>query len=285
MQWDDLQVFLAVHRTGSHAGAARALRVDASTIGRRIVQLEAALGARLFDRSRAGLTPTTAGTALVPRAERVEAEVLSIGREVRGLDAALAGPVRLTASDGIAAYRLLPKLPALLATHPQVALTVRTDARNLDLSRREADVAVRLGRPTEKTLVARRLGALRFGIYGARGFFDRAPVPRTIEDLAAHPFVGFDAGSPVSQTAWLARTVRGVRFALHVSTTTAQVAACKLGFGLALLPSIVEDHEPLVPVLPRLASMTREVWAVTHQDLRKAARVALVMEWLANVLA
>mgnify|MGYP003429028958 FL=1 len=287
MTWDDLKVFLEVARQRSHAGAARCLRVDATTVGRRIVALERSLGSRLFDRMPEGLTPTQAGAALLARAERIEVEVLALQRELVGTDARQSGSLRLTASDGVINYVIVPRLIELQRAHPGLELGVRAESRVVDLSRREADVAVRLVRPTESTLVARRRATMRFGLYAGHSYLTRAAAPRNLAGLASHTFIGFDLDlEHVPTFRWLRKQVPNVRLGLRANTTAAQVRACVAGFGIALLPRFVAPFEVgLVELFPRVDLPTREVWAVSHRDLRRNPRVSLLIEWLTQTVA
>jgi DNA-binding transcriptional LysR family regulator len=287
MTWDDLKVFLEVVRQRSHAGAARVLRVDASTVGRRIVALERSLSSRLFDRTPEGLAPTESGAALLARAERIEVEVLALQRELAGTDARQSGSIRLTASDGVVNYVVVPRLVELQRAHPGLELGVRVESRVLDLSRREADVAVRLMRPTESTLVARRLGTMSFAFYAGQSYLARVAAPRSVAGLATHAFVGFDLDlEHVPTFRWLRKQVPDLRLALRANTTAAQVRACVAGFGIALLPRFIAPFEPgLVELFPRVNTPTREVWAVSHRDLRRNPRVSLLIEWLTQTIA
>jgi DNA-binding transcriptional LysR family regulator len=282
MPWSDLEAFLAVAREGSHAKAGKALGVDPTTVGRRLAALEGELGARLFDRTPAGLVPTSAGRALVPRAERVEAELVAAARELSGADTRARGAVRLTSGDGVVRYVLVPALASLRAEHPALEVELRAETRMLDLSRREADVAVRLVRPKEPGLVARRLGAMAFGLFASQAYLSRRGTPRSTRDLAGHDWIGFEpALDRLPQNRWLAREVPGARRVVRANTTAVQVAACAEGLGLALFPLFVAPHEPrLVHVLPHVGPPAREAWAVTHADLRGNARVRAVLDWL-----
>lgn len=282
LSWDDLRVVLAVHRKGTHGGAARLLDVDPTTIGRRLAALEEALGTRLFDRTPAGLVATDAGTSLASRAARVEEEVLAAEREIGGADARVEGPVRITAGDGVLHWLVVPALAELRREHPGVVVELRADTRALDLSRREADVAIRLARPKEPSLVARRLGAMSMGLYAGRAYLERRRAPRAVSDLAEHDFVGFDASlDALPQVRWLRTILKAPRWSVRATTTTAQVAACAEGLGLALLATFIAAREPrLVPVLPSRGPAPRDAWLVVHEDMRKNARVAAVVAWL-----
>jgi DNA-binding transcriptional LysR family regulator len=282
LDWGDLRIFLAVHRTRSHAGAARSLRVVATTVGRRVAALERAVGARLFTRTPDGLEPTAAARRLLARAERVEAEVLEAERELEGADERPTGSVRITSGDGFATYVLCPALPSFLAEHPGLDVEVRADVRALDLTRGEADVALRLFRPRERSLVARRLGTERYGLFAAPAYLARRGTPRAAGDLASHDLVLFDKElDRMAAQAWFRRAAGGARVAVRCNTTTTLHATCAGGGGIALLTaSYVRGDPRFVPVLPRLEAPSSEIWAVTHQELRGAARVVAAVRWL-----
>ncbi|HZZ86002.1 MAG TPA: LysR substrate-binding domain-containing protein [Anaeromyxobacteraceae bacterium] len=286
LEWDDLRFFLAVHRRGSHAAAARALGVAPTTIGRRLAALEEAAGARLFLRTPEGLAPTAAARALLPRAERVEAEVLDAERELGGADARPTGTVRLTCGDGFAAAVLAPAAPAFLAAHPGLDLDVRADVRALDLARGEADLAVRLFRPRERSLVGRRLGTEHYALYASPQYLARRGAPRSARDLAGHDLVLYvrDFDRMPTQV-WVRRLAPSARVVFRGSTTTSIEAACGAGAGVALLTTSTVRRDPrFVPVLPRLVPPANEIWAVTHPDLRGSARIVAVMRWLEGLV-
>jgi DNA-binding transcriptional LysR family regulator len=216
--------------------------------------------------------------------ERVEAEILAAERELHGADARARGSVRVTASDGVVSYVLVPALATLRRRHPELELELRTETRMLDLSQREADVAVRLARPTQPALMARKLGVLRFALYASRAYLERG-APRGAADLERHAWVGFEAAlDRLPQVAWLRGLVPTLRYAIRANTTSTQIAACAAGHGIAMLPTFVAGREPaLVPVLPRIAGPSRDVWAVAHAALRRNGRVAAVFEWLGEL--
>jgi DNA-binding transcriptional LysR family regulator len=285
-EWDDLRVFLAVLRTGSHAGAARQLRVNATTVGRRLADLEAAAGAKLFTRNANGLVPSATGRELGVHAERVEAEVFAAERQLTGADARPTGTVRITCGDGFAAQVLAPALPAFLASHPGLTVEVRADVRAVDLTRGEADVALRLFRPRERSLVGRRLGLERYALYASTAYLARRGTPRTARDLVGHDLVLYDRDLDSLRTqAWLRRTAEGAREIFRASNTMTLHAACSAGAGIAVLMQVTGRADPrLAHVLPQLEPPANELWAVTHDALRGAARVVAALRWLEQLV-
>lgn len=286
LAWDDLRVFLAVHRARSHVGAARALGVAATTVGRRIAALEREAGARLFTRAPEGLQATAAARTLFPRAEQVEAEVLEAERELSGADERPTGAVRITCGDGFATFVLCPALPAFLAAHPGLAVEVRGDVRSLDLTRGEADVALRMFRPRERSLLARRLGVERYGLFASPGYLARRGRPRSARDLAGHDLVLYDRDlDRMRSQVWLRQQAPGARVAVRTSNTTSMHAACAAGSGIALLPAAYVEGDPrFARLLSRLEPPVVEMWAVTHPDLRASARVAAALAWLDHLV-
>jgi DNA-binding transcriptional LysR family regulator len=286
MFWDDLRYFLALHRAGSLKGAARGLGVDPTTVGRRLAALEEAVGARLFTRTADGLEASPAARALLPRAERIEAEVLASQRELEGADRRLEGPLRVTAGDGLINDVILPALAELRRAHPALTVELVAETRLADLSRREADVAIRLVRPREPALLARRLGEMRFALFAAQSYLDRAGTPRALPALAGHDFIGFEAAlDRLPQVRWLRRTVPGLRYVVRANNTTSQARACAEGLGVALLPIFTGAREPRLRILfPRQAGPVRELWGVSHADLRGNVRVSAFLSWLSDQL-
>jgi DNA-binding transcriptional LysR family regulator len=287
MNWDDLRFFLAVARTGSYKAAARRLAVNPTTVGRRVSTLEALLHSRLFVRTPEAFVLTQAGQRLLKRAEGAEVEVLACERELTGLDVGVQGPLRVTATDGFVNYVLLPAIQELRRQHPGLTLDLRTDTRVLDLSRREADVAIRLIRPREPALVARRIGDMPMGLFASTQYLERRSMPRSSGALDSHDFIGFDARlDAVAQVKWLHRTVPNARYVLRANTTTTQVLAATLGQGIVLLPLFVARREPtLERVLPRLRCPSRELWSVTHSDLKGNAKVKVFTEFVSQLLS
>lgn len=283
LDWGHLPFFLELARTDSLSGAARRLGVDRNTVARRVAALEAELGMALFERGPQGWEPTAAGQELAELATRVEEDVLALARHADARDRAVAGTVRLTTTTHLATSLLVPAVPALRARHPGLLLEIAADQRAFDLTRREADLAVRVGRPREAGLVARKLTDLAHALYGARSLVGDGRRP----DLAADPFVGFDeslAGS--QQERWLARVAPDRRVAFRCNSTASLALAAGLGVGLAVLPCFVGDADPrLVRLDGPEPAPTLELWLLVHGDLRRTPRVHAVIEWLDALVA
>ena len=285
MDWDDLRYFLAVHRGGSYKAASRLLRVAPTTVSRRIDALESAAQAQLFVRTPERLKTTAAGLALLARAERIETEVLASERELQGAGGALEGTLHVTAGDAFVNYVLLPALGDFLASNPRLVLELHTDTAILDLSRREADVALRYVRPKEPALVARHIGELPFALFASDAYLERCGTPRTLAATSSHDYVGLaEALDTLPQVRWLHRTVGKPRYVLRATTATTQTIACTEGFGLALLPVFVGAREKgLRRLFPRQAGPNRDLWAVFHSDMRGNPRVSSFLAWLADL--
>jgi DNA-binding transcriptional LysR family regulator len=282
LAWDDLRVFLAVHRTRSHAAAARSLRVAATTVGRRIASLEARVGSRLFTRTPDGLDGTAAARALLPHAMRMEIEAMESERLLSGADARPTGIVRLTCGDGFATAIVAPGLPSFLVAHPGLEVEIRAEPRLLDLTRGEADVALRNVRPRESSLIARRLGHERYGLFAASSYLARKGTPRTASDLANHDLILYDREyDRLRSQVWLRQVATGARVAVRASNTMTLHAACAAGAGIALLSiAFLREDARFTRVLPRLEPPADDIWTATHADLRSSARVAVTLRWL-----
>jgi DNA-binding transcriptional LysR family regulator len=216
--------------------------------------------------------------------------VLASERALTGARA-LAGQVRLTAGDGLITYLLTPALGTLLARHPGLLVELRGEYRTLDLSRREADVALRLSRPREASLVARRLGVCRFGLFASEAYLARRGRPANEAALAEHDVVSYwSVIDDIPPMQWLlARAGRELR--LRSATTGAIVEACLAGHGIAFVASIAmqamvaRPGSGVVQLLPRAEIPAREMWGVVHADARRHPRVAAVLEWMAATVS
>lgn len=273
VDWNDLRHFLALARTGSVRAAGASLNVSHSTVLRRVEALEEELGARLFDRSRDGFSLTQAGRDMVPGAERIESETSAIERSVLGLDRGLEGSISITCSDDWAAELTLAELRPFCDEHPGIELHVGTDSRLFDMSKREADIAIRTlptGVRPPQHLIGTKLAPLKLGVYVALAHADRldpnasASQPRWVafDDAEAHRRLA--AGTSFSELeAWGG-----------FSSLAAMVSAIRLGYGIGMLPIHVGDAEAqLRRVDDGEAPHLGDLWLLSHPDLRTNARL------------
>ncbi|SDD07960.1 DNA-binding transcriptional regulator, LysR family [Massilia sp. PDC64] len=284
MDWNDLKYFLEVARGGSLTRAADVLRVSQSTVSRRIAELEARLSTRLFARHQTGYHLTDEGRELLGRAEAVEDNMLAFERGASGLSPGVSGMVRLATSDNLASDLVIPALPRFVARHPQLRLEIVTTTAAVELGRRDADLALRLVRPSHGNLKARRLGAMSYGVYGHRDYLARHPAPAD-DPLAGRAMITWDeahAHLPAAQ--WLAKRAPDARVVLAVSTLRAQIAAARAGLGLAIIPDFLVDDPNLERVLAPGDVFSDGVWLVMHADLAASSRVRAVADFLAETV-
>lgn len=284
IDWNLYRSFLAVYREKSLSGAARALGNTQPTVGRHIESLEAHLGQSLFVRSRTGLTPTERALDLVPHAEAIEAASGALLRAASGAEDAPGGTVRLTASAVVGVEILPPILQRFQTSYPDIAVELALSNRSQDLSRREADIAVRMLRPVQSTLVARKIGDVPIRLYAHRDYVAVHGLPERIDRRGGHKLVGPD----VDET--LLRAIHGLslrreNFHLRTDNELAQHALVRAGAGIGGMQRPLAERDPaLVPVLPDAFELGMEMWLVMHADLRTSRRVRLLFDHLARDL-
>lgn len=285
--WELLNAFLAVMRGGSLSAAARALGVAQPTVRRQVEALEADLGAVLFTRSKAGLTPTEAAVAAAGYVEDMAANAEALARSLSGSAGAERGSVRVTCSEVVGAELLPRMLVALRAKHPQIDVELVATNRREDLLRREADVAVRMVRPTQGALIAARVGAVPVGLFARDTYLAHHPAPRRAADLlAGHTLVGPDRDRAMLD----ALRAKGVaadpgHFALRTDSDLAALAAVRAGLGIGVCQLGIARRTPsLVRVLPSI-TFALEAWVVMHEDLAGVRRVRAVFDHLKTSLA
>lgn len=287
MNWDDLRFFHAVAEHRSLTRAARALNASQPTVGRRIANLEDALGVRLFDRSAQGYTLTGVGKQLVDPVNQIENLAWAIQRRAHGEPAPLRGNVRVSVPHGLGLYTIIPRLQELLDTHTNLTITVMTGSTVADIGRLEADVAVRLFRPPEPAIVARRAATFTTGLYASKRYLRRAGVPQSASALESHAWITFEERlAELPEVQWLIQHMGGQSPSLRSDDVLAQRAAALAGLGIALLPTYLARTElGLVSVVPEAVLPRRTIWVTTHRDLAQVARIAAVARFLHEVLA
>ncbi|CAB3810831.1 hypothetical protein LMG27177_07508 [Paraburkholderia fynbosensis] len=284
LDWNDLQYVLAVARDGAYAAAGRRLRTDPTTVARRVRAIESALHAKLFERGTNGqMRPTEAGEVVIARAKMVEAQIGGLSEVVADADAAVSGSVRVTSVPVLVNRVLVPAMSVLLTRHPDLRIELIADPRDLNLSRRDADIAVRLARPGDAVgnrVFARRIGMLRYAVY--------APEARKDEALDL-PWVTYEGGmAALAQAQWIDEAApRGGGFAAVAVNDAESLLQCvQAGLGRSLLPCIIADRAAgLARVdLDGVALLEREIWTLTHPDVRHLARVSAVLAWIEATL-
>jgi DNA-binding transcriptional LysR family regulator len=285
MDWGHLPFFLELVRTGSLSRAASRLGVDRNTVARRVAALEEELGLSLFERGPQGWSRTSAGEDLAALASRVEEDVLALARHADARDREVAGTVRLTSATYVAVHLLAPAVPALRARHPGLVLEVVADSRAFDLTRREADLALRMGRPRAAGLVTRKLSDVAHGLYASPAYLDRRG--RGPVDFERDVFVGFEESFvSAPQERWLERLAPRRRVVFRCNSTAGLVAAARAGAGVAVLPCFVADPDGgLEPLEPPEPVPPHALWLLVHGDLRRTPRVRAVIGWVDELLA
>lgn len=288
LNWDDLRVFLTLVQTGSLSAAARRLGLSQPTVGRRVQALERALDKRLFERLRSGYTPTAAGEALVPLAESMSTAAEAVARR-RAESDELAGAVRISA--GASACRFLcSRVATLLEGLPELSLEIAASSQFTNLSRREADIAIRNRLPERGDLVTRVVAHPAVAAYASRDYVARHQVDLGSEGgekagWAKWDWVDYDEARQHLATArWLAARAKGARCRVACSTPAEKLDAVKGGAGLGLLSCYAGDGEPaLLRVSAPIPELRGSTWLVVHQDLRNVPRIRAVTERLVDL--
>ncbi|MHC2018933.1 LysR family transcriptional regulator [Methylobacterium sp. CM6247] len=279
LDWDDLRFFLALARHGTLSAAAKVLHVSQSTVGRRLNSLEATLAVRLLNRTPEGYVPTLAGQEVRRKAERLEAEALSLERDVTGRDARMRGLVRVTCAETLAAHVLAPSFAKLHATHPDIMIELIPNPRELSLAMREADISLRMRQPEQHDLVVRRIGGIAFGIYATPDYL-RDLGPLDFDDgCAGHRLITqLDDTQEMTQSNWLTDLASRATVVLQTSSHEAAVLAAANGGGLACLARFRADGEARltrlwVPADPPCA----DILLLVHKDNRDTPRIRVVL--------
>ncbi|MEJ5155692.1 LysR family transcriptional regulator [Gluconobacter wancherniae] len=284
--WHLFRAFLAVVREGSLSGAARMLATTQPTMGRQVAALEAALGAKLFTRSVDGLLPTEAGLRLIPSAEAMAAAAEKAWRAVSGKADEAQGTVRITASEVIGGEVLASLLTGFHALHPRISIELVLSNRNEDLLRGDADIAVRMVRPSQAALVARWIGNIDVGLYAHQRYLEEHPMPLCLYDLRQHALIGYDRNPAHSRMIeMMGVPLTREMFAFRSDSDLAQLAALRAGFGIgASQLGIAKRDRNLVPVLHTELIFSMDVWVAIHPDMRSDRRIRLMSDYLVREL-
>ena len=284
LDWDDLRYFLSIARLGNLSAAAKELRVAQSTVGRRLASLEASLGVRLLNRTPNGYVSTAAGQEVLAKAEQIQAEALSLERDVGSRDTAIAGLVRVTCTESVASHIIAPFFSDLHRKHPDIVVELIPDARELSLSMREADIALRLTQSNRHDLMTRRVGTLGFSLYASAGYLDQHGSLNVEDGLLGHHLVTQqDDIQDSEQTGWFAALAHEAKVSLRTSSHEAAVVAAVHGAGIACLARFRADQEPKLVQLPTPSPVpTTGLWLVLHKDNRSNARIRAILTLIAD---
>ncbi len=282
LEWSDLRVILAICRTGSLAGAARRIGKDHSTLFRKLNQIESRSGVRFFERLSSGYTMTDAGEIAMRFGERIESEFHALGHEIDGRDARLQGNVRVTAPDGICTIHLPRVLAEFHALHPLVAIELVENTAAFDLSRREADIAIRATRKPPDDSLGRKICDFRFAAYATPGYLE-ASASRTWAD---YRWVMISGSEDWFVPALWKNRLQAIQCSvMRTNSPTVAQRAAEAGMGVAPLPCYRGDASPdLVRVGPTFDHLDMELWIMTHPALRNTARVRVLMAFLQSAL-
>lgn len=281
LAWDDFRLVKAIAERRSLAGAADILGVNASTVFRRLGALEDRLGARLFERGRAGYGLTTAGEEMAGIADRMADDIIAFERRVSGQDLAPAGELRITTNDTLLVHALTDVFASFRKAYPEITLDVVVGNAVLNLSKRDADIALRITSSPPETLVGRRLAGIFWAVYGAAPL---EPVSR-IEELDDLPWIGpSDLLAPLHR--WLRDVVGEHKLVYRTSTVLGMAEAIRAGVGVGPLPCYIGNRFPgLVRLFDPPGQQPPDLWILTHPDLRSSARVRAFMDHAAGELA
>lgn len=287
--WDLLQSLHAVLEAGSFSAAARVRRLTQPTLGRHIDQLERQLGAPLFLRSPRGLQPTDLALAFRAHLADMAAAAATAARDIDGLVSGEGGVVRVTVSEIVGIEVIPPMLARFREAHPGIDVELALDNKNADLNRRDADVAVRMARPTQNSLVAKKVGDLHLGFHATPEYVAAHGVPKSLDELKAHTLIGFDRAYPelVDELVIGALGERVTRdlFSYRTDNDVAQLAAIRAGVGIGVCQTQIARKSGLEPVAPELFGFSLPIWICMHETLRGSPRMRLMFDHLAKEFA
>ncbi|MDK1491195.1 LysR family transcriptional regulator [Sinorhizobium sp. 7-81] len=275
MEWSDIPLFLAIAREGTLGAAARKLGLTQPTMGRRLKALEEAMGQKLFQRTSDGFVLTDEGVLVLAHAERMEEEALGITRGLAGSDGQLDGQLRVSCSDWFGIHVLAPILSGFSRRHPKVTVELLTDARLLNLSRRDADLVFRIRPFTEPEVISRKLMTIPYGLYAA------ADMPNPAYDGRGDvPLVTMDeAFGNMPDVAWLRGLFPEAPIVMRSNSRDVQARLCLGGAGLAVLPRPLGDNMKGLKLLyPPTSPPSRDTWLGYHRDLRRLPRLRALLD-------
>lgn len=280
LDWDHLQSFLAIAKTSNLSAAGRALRVSQTTMGRRLEALQEKAGVRLLQKTPDGFVLTSAGERVLANVERMEVEALSVERAIAGEDGRIAGEVRITTVETFGARIMTSVLHKLAESHPEIQIELITENRLLSLSRREADIAIRLSEFEQHAAVVRRIADMAFGLYASRSYLDRFGLPDFGEGAASHTVIALQSDMALLPEAKrMAELAPKAKVAMRSNSRSVQLQATKQGCGLAMLPCyLAVGDDDLIEVPAPGDRVVRGIWLGVLEDTRHVRRIRVVID-------
>ena len=284
MDWDNARIFLAIYRVGTLRGAAALLQIDQATAGRRLAALESSLDARLFLRTPGGYVPTPAGELAFAAAERMESAADQLQRQMLGLDHRLSGVVRVAASETVASYFIMEAVRRVHVQHPDIRVVLSASIQISNLTRREADLAIRNVKPDSPDLIQRHLARKEVGLYASREYLAAHGEPKPGTAFAGHTLVTYQqAVLPGWSDTFCGEPTGNGRIAIELNSGMTILAAVVAGLGIGELPThMAPDYPDLVRIWPG-RSEPYDLWLVMHGDLNRTARVRAVADAIVQV--
>lgn len=281
LDWSLVQAFLAVSKHGSLSAAARASGASQPTLGRQIKAIEAQLGVTLFTRQAKGFVLTDAGQAILPAAAAMAEAATKFATAAAGRDMSVSGTVRITASVFVAQYILPQIISDIRKSHPDIQIELNATDEADNLLFREADIALRMFRPTQLEVVTRRLGVLKLGFFASQDYVDRRGLPATVNDLVTHDLLGYDRSERIIRgAAEMGWKLSREDFVFRCDQQTIHSEMIRTGCGIGILQSGVAKQMGLVPIIPSFPMPGLEIWLTTHEVLRNTPRVSAVWDHL-----
>lgn len=283
--WNDLVFFLELARQSRLAPAARRLRVDHTTVSRRIAELEKSLSVKLFDRKPDGFVMTEQGHRLFAIAERIEQEVGNVPQALGAEDMAATGRVRVVTMEGIGAFFFAERMAELAQKQPGIVVELVTERHLVSLTKREADIFISFVPPAGQRLIIKKLGSFRLALYASATYISQNGMPKHHSELVHHTFVDYvEDLIAIQPVRWLLDVIDPLTVSFRSSSMHAQQNAIAGGVGIGLLPLFSAKRNPnLVPILPDAIQVHRDVYLSVHEDLEFLTRVRSVTRYLGNV--
>jgi DNA-binding transcriptional LysR family regulator len=279
MDWDNARIFLAIYRVGTLRGAAEQLKIDQATVGRRLAAMEQSLDARLFLRTSSGYVATPAGELAVNAIERMEQGAEQLLRQTQGIDERLCGVVRLAATDTTARHFLIDAIQKLHSRHPDIRVVLTTSTEVSNLTRREADLAVRSLRPTSPDLISRHLKRMETVLYASKSYLKQHGMPQPGNALDGHDVVIYQRTVyPRHSIALSGESIANARVVMEFSSGLMLMEGVRAGLGIGELPTYMGDAQPQLQRIWPERSEPYDMWLVLHSDLNRTARVRAVAD-------